>query len=99
MKNAKIRHYQLSEEKNLIEVKARIETVKSKAEIDILNKKLSRKQHTDAEMKMIADAYNDLKVEHANEIREVLIKSEYVSIGKLIGKGWNETVHLGTYMG
>ena len=60
-----------------------------------MNEELSRKQHTEEELQIITAAYNDLSKEYSNELREVLIKSEDVIIGKLIGKGGNGTVHMG----
>mgnify|MGYP000014430193 FL=1 len=62
-----------------------------------LKDKLKKKSHSKEEQDVMKKALEELSDERGSELRGVLVKSEYVNVESVLGKGGFGIVNLGTY--
>jgi len=64
---------------------------------DNLNASLRKIKHSEAELEVLRGAIDQMSAEKQDELRGVLISSEDISLGKLLGKGGFGLVNIGVY--
>ncbi|GMI28795.1 hypothetical protein TeGR_g1842 [Tetraparma gracilis] len=70
-----------------------------KVEKDLLAQEIKMKKHTEEELKVMVAALESVSQKRQDELKEVIIDSEALKVGRLLGKGSFGVVHLASYQG
>ena len=87
----------LEASKQKVEAEKALNEVAFKEKEANLKEMIKEKRHNEKELEVMKAAMEDLNEERSNELREVLVSSEDVTIDGVIGKGGFGVVNLGTY--